>query len=114
MRQSDQAYRRRQMSEKNSVSDLLKRKFKPISDWKPAAQSSGKGYSLQAIFDEAIEEAKRRKGSLEKALEPLSEEAKNQIKEIAGLVEHAARKSSKEARSFLAKTLEGLAGKIKP
>ena len=88
-------------------SELWKRKFEPISDWKPAPQPSGNSGGSKSPFDEAFGEAQKAKESLKKMLKPFSDVAKGKIKEIAS-------KSSKEARSFLAKTLESVAEKIKP
>ena len=89
-------------------SELWKRKFEPISDWKPAPRTSGNsGGGSKSPFDEAFGEAQKAKESLKKILKPISDVAKEKIKEMAS-------KSSKEARSFLAKTLESVAEKIKP
>ncbi len=95
-------------------SELWKRKFEPISDWKPAPQTSGISNGAKSLFDEAFGEAQKAKESLKKILEPFSDEAKGKIKEMASVLDDVASKSSKEARSFLAKTLEAVAEKIKP
>ena len=95
-------------------SELWKRKFEPISDWKPAPQTSGNSGGSKSLFDEAFGEARKAKESLKKILEPFSEKAKGKIKEMASALDEVAGKSSKEARSFLAKTLESIAEKIKP
>lgn len=95
-------------------SDLWKKKFEPISDWKPAPQSSESSGGAKSMFDEAFGEAQKAKDSLMKILEPFSDEAKGKIKEMASVLDDVASKSSKEARSFLAKTLESMAEKIKP
>jgi len=102
------------MNAKPDPSELLKRKFEPISDWKPAGQSSSAGEVLKSFFQETLEEAQKRGESFGKALEPFTEDAKTKIRDLAAFLEEAAGTSSKEARSFLAKTLESLAGKIKP
>ena len=78
-----------------------------MSDWKPAPQTFGKSGGSKSPFDEAFGEIQKAKESLKKILEAFSDQAKGKIKEMAD-------KSSKEARSFLAKTLESAAGKIKP
>lgn len=98
------------MSEKDTMSEILKRKFGPISDWKPAAQSGSAGQALKSILNEA------QKGmeSLEKLLDPLADDAKAKIKDAAATIEEVAAKSSKEARGFLARALETVAQKIKP
>ncbi len=102
------------MNAKPDKSELLKRKFEPISDWRPAAQTSNAGEALKSFFQDTLEEAQKRGESFGKALEPFTEDAKGKIKDLAGFLEGMAGKSSNEARSFLAKTLESLAGKIKP
>ncbi len=95
-------------------SELWKRKFEPITDWKPAPQTFGNSGSSKSLFDEAFGEAQKAKESLKKMLEPFSDRAKGKIKETASMLDEVASKSSKEARSFLAKTLESVAEKIKP
>ncbi|MEW6140209.1 MAG: hypothetical protein AB1733_18450 [Thermodesulfobacteriota bacterium] len=95
-------------------SELLKRKFGPISDWKPARDKFDVTEALKSIFNETLEQAQKRREALEKALGPLTEEAGGKIKEMARFLEESATKSSHEARSFLAKTLQAMADKIKP
>ena len=95
-------------------SELWKRKFEPFTDWKPAPQASGNSGGSKSMFDEAFGEAQKPKGSLKKRLEAFSDEAKGKIKEMASVLDEVASKSSKEARSFLAKTIESVAEKIKP
>jgi hypothetical protein len=95
-------------------SEFWKRKYEPISDWKPAPQTSGISEGAKSLFDEALGEAQKATESLKKILEPFSDDAKSKIKEMASVLDDAASKSSKEARSFLAKTLESVAEKIKP
>jgi hypothetical protein len=99
------------MAENESITEILKRKYEPFTDWKPVCQckSAGGGF-----LDEALEEAKKGKESIEKFLEPLTEDARKKIRDAASTIEEVAEKSSREARSFLAKSLETLAGKIKP
>ena len=94
-------------------SELWKRKFEPISDWKPAPQTS-RDSGAKSLFEDVLGEAQKARESLKKALEPFSDDAKGKIKEMASVMEEVASKSSKEARSFLAKTLESVAEKIKP
>lgn len=98
------------MSEKDPLSEILGRKFGPVSDWKPASQGGSVGQGLKSILDEA------QKGmeSIEKLLDPFAEDAKAKIRGAAATLEDVAAKSSKEARSFLAKALEAVAEKIKP
>jgi hypothetical protein len=98
----------------NQGSELWKRKFEPITDWKPAPQSSGNSGGSKSGFNEAFGEAQRLKGSLNKVLESFSDGAKGKIKEMALVLDEVANKGSREARSFLAKTIESLAEKIKP
>jgi hypothetical protein len=102
------------MGEKDAKSDLLKRKFGPISDWKPATQSSLGSSSLDKILNETVESAKNSLESLVKTLEPLTEGADEKVKKMAASLESTASKSSKEAREYLAKALETIAEKIKP
>lgn len=102
------------MEDEKFRSELLKRKFGPISDWRPASQKPDITQTLKSIFNETLEQAQKRKEALEKALGPLTDEAGTKIKDMAQLLEKTAVKSSKEARSFLAKTLEAMASKIRP
>ncbi len=104
------------MEDKDRVSrsDLLKRKFEPISDWRPAKSEPSIVSGIRSVLSDALEEAQKVKETLEKVLEPFSEDAKKKIKNAASILEETASKSSGEARSFLAKTLEALAEKIKP
>ncbi len=95
-------------------SELLMRKFEPISDWKPAGETSDITQTFKSIFNETLEQAQKRKEVLERALGPLAEEAWTKIKDMAGFLEDTTIKSSNEARSFLAKTLEAIAEKLKP
>ncbi len=90
--------------------DLLKRKYEPFTDYRPADEGS----ALKALWNDTVEQAQKGKEALEKKLEPFTEDAGVKIKEFASLIEDVASKSSKEARSFLAKTLEAVAQKIKP
>jgi hypothetical protein len=102
--------RRKGMSQE---SELWKRKFEPISDWKPASQAWTSD-GVKSLLDDALGEAQKAAESLKKRLEPFSDDAKSKIKEMASVLDDVASKSSKEARSFLAKTLESVAEKIKP
>jgi uncharacterized protein with gpF-like domain len=99
------------MTENNSNPELLKRKFEPISDWKPAESTSS---NVDKMISEAVKTAQKSLESLGKSLEPYSEEATNKIKEMASSLDGVVGKSSKEARSWLSKTLETLAEKVKP
>jgi len=101
------------MNHKPELSELLKRKFESISGWKPADQAAG-GYSIKAVLQDTLQEAQKTRQAVERALEPFSEDAKTKIKEAAAYLEDVASSSSKDARSFLAKTLSALAEKIKP
>ena len=76
---------------------------------KPAPQSSGDSVGAKSLIEEALGEAQKAKESLKKALEPFSDEAKDKIKDMAAVIDEVASKSSKEARSFLAKTLQAVA-----
>jgi hypothetical protein len=98
----------------NRGSELWKRKFEPITDWKSAPQSSGNSGGSKSGFVEAFGETQKPKGSLNKILESFSDGAKGKIKETASALDGMAGKYSKEARSFFAKTIESLAEKIKP
>ena len=94
--------------------ELWRRKFEPISDRKSTEQTSGNSVDSKSGFNEALGEAQKAKTSLEKMLEAMSDEAKGKIKETVSVLDGMASKSSREARSFLAKTLESVAEKIKP
>jgi len=96
------------MAEKSPGEELWKRTYEPISGWKPARSES------TSVVGGAFNEVYKAKESLTKLLEPLSEDAKDKIKEVARIVEDLAGRSSREARSLLAKTLETIADKIKP
>ncbi|MBI5568396.1 MAG: hypothetical protein HY914_00470 [Desulfomonile tiedjei] len=102
------------MNDEKFRSELLRRKFEPISDWRPVEQSSDLTQTLKSLFGETLDQAQKRKESWEKALGPLTEEAGTKIKDMARFIEGAAVKSSKDARSFLAKALETMADKLKP
>ena len=57
---------------------------------------------------------RRPRESLVKALEPIAVEARDKIRDVTSVLDEAAGKSSVEVRSFVAKTLESMAEKIKP
>jgi hypothetical protein len=88
--------------------ELWKRKYEPFSDWRPASGS------YRSVLEDPLGEAQRLKQSLKSILEPFAEDAKEKIKEMAVVLEEMASKSSTETRTVLAKTLESIAGKIKP
>jgi hypothetical protein len=94
--------------------ELLMRKFEPVTDWKPAGAPADITDVLKRVFNETLEDAQKRREALEKALGPLSEDAWARIRELGGFLEDATAKSSKEARSLLAKTLQAMADRIKP
>lgn len=96
------------MNQKNEGPELLKRKYEPFSDWRPAAGA------YRSVLEDPVGEAQKFKESLKKTLEPLAEDALVKIKEMAVVIEEVASRSSKETRSFLAKTLTSLAEKVKP
>jgi len=98
------------MGEKPELSELLKRKFEPVSDWRPAMEASGPLGSVRGIVS-ALEKTLQ---TVEQALGPFSDEAKNKMKEVVSTVGEVADKSSTEARSALSKALSVLAEKIKP
>ncbi len=102
------------MDEKQTGSELLKRKFDPISDWKPATSTFGEASGPRAVLEEALEGIGKGKDALTKMLEPFSEEAKTRIKEMVGTLDDVASKSSTEARSFLANILSAMSEKIRP
>lgn len=91
------------MSEEKDLSEILKRKYEPVSDWRPARSDTSPLESLKGFFADTLE-----------TLEPLSEEAKSKIKTAAEVLEDVAERSSTEARSVLARALEKLAEKVKP
>jgi hypothetical protein len=102
------------MDEKQTESELWRRKFEPISDWKPAAGTSGASSGPRAALEEALEGIGKGKDAVTKMLEPFSEEAKTKIKDMVGVLDDVASKSSTEARSFLANILGAMAEKIRP
>ena len=97
------------MAEQQPHEDLLKRRFEPVSDWRPA-RTAPLSAQIKAAVGGAMDDALKK---LE-GLEPITEEARDKIKEIASLAEDVASRSSNEARSFVAKALETVAEKIKP
>ncbi len=101
------------MTDEKLLKELLKRKFEPVSDWRPVKQAS-LADRFRSTVGETVGDAQKRMEALEKALEPLTEDAKTRMREAASLVEEAASKSSKEARTFLANALQTLADKVKP
>jgi len=86
------------MDEKQTGSDLWKRKFKPITDWRPAGGMSGWASGSRALLEDALEGLGKGKDALAKKLEPLGEEAKIKIKDSIKVMEDVASKSSVEAR----------------
>lgn len=102
------------MNEKQTDSELWKRKYKPVTDWKPAGETSSSSSGPRALLEEAMEEIGKGKDALVRKLEPLSEEAKTKFKDTIKVLDEVASKSTTEARSFLAKLLSDTADKIKP
>ncbi|MBI5252489.1 MAG: hypothetical protein HY912_23590 [Desulfomonile tiedjei] len=102
------------MNEKQTGSELWRRKFEPVTDWKPASESSGAYSGPRAMIEDALAGIGKSKDALTKALEPFSEEARTKIKDMVGVLDDVASKSSTEARSFLANILAVMAEKIKP
>ncbi|MFH1117161.1 MAG: hypothetical protein V1792_24850 [Pseudomonadota bacterium] len=98
------------MSEKNDLSDLLKRKFEPASDWKPAGGSSAPLSGVKALVG-ALESVMQ---NAEQTLGPISDDAKAKVREILDTASEVADRSTTEARSALSKALSVLAEKIKP
>ncbi len=94
--------------------ELVNRKYEPFSDWRPAKEQSEVTQALKNLVNGTVEQAQKTKETLEKKLEPFTDEAGAKIKEFAALIEDVASKSSKDARSFIAKALENVAQKIKP
>lgn len=88
------------MTEQNSTEDLLKRKFEPFSDWRPA--SSGRR-SVASIVDAVSE-----------AFEPYTKDLQVKVKDLATSLEDVASKSSTDARGYLADAFESLAKKLRP
>lgn len=99
------------MADKTQGEELWKRKFGPVSDWKPATSCS---CGSRSVIGGAIDEVSKAKESVAKLLEPLSEDAKEKIKEVVRIVDDLAGRSTREARSLMARTLETIAEKIKP
>ncbi|MEW6532587.1 MAG: hypothetical protein AB1473_17285 [Thermodesulfobacteriota bacterium] len=102
------------MSKHTEMSELLKRKFDPVSDYRPVGPGSEKGSKLKSAVSDTLEEAHKIKEYVEKAIEPFADDAKVRIREASAALVDVAGKSSKEARKVLAKTLKGLAKKIEP
>lgn len=102
------------MDEHETESELWKRKFEPISDWKPAGEPSGPFSGARGVLEGAIEGIEKGKDALTRMVGPLSEEAKTKITDALGVLEDVAVKSSTEARSSLANLLEAMAQKIRP
>jgi len=102
------------MNEKKTESELWRKKFEPVTDWKPAAGTSGASSGPRALIEEALEGLGKSKDAVAKMLEPFSEDAQTKIKDMAGVVEEVASKSSSEARTFLANILGALEQKIRP
>jgi len=102
------------MDEKQSGSELWRRKFDPISEWKPAGATPGAFSGPRAVLEEALEGLEKGKDALTKMLEPFSEEAKTKIKDMVGVLDDVASKSSTEARTFLANILGAMSDKIRP
>ena len=98
------------MGEKPDVTELWKRKFEPVSGWKPAKRASGLQSSVKGIVG-ALEKTLQ---TVEQNLGPFSDDAKAKMKEVVNTVGEMADKSSTEARSALSKALTVLAEKIKP
>ncbi len=95
-------------------SELWQRKFEPITDWKTSVQTSENSGVSKLLVDESFGKSQKPTGSLKRILEACSDEAKGKIKEMASVLDDVAGKSSKKVRSFLAKTIESVAEKIKP
>lgn len=102
------------MGERQIQSELWMRKFEPISDWKPAGETSAAASGPRAVLEEALEGLGKGKEALGKLLEPFGDEAKTKIKDVLGMLDDVASKSSTEARSFLANILGAMSEKIRP
>lgn len=100
--------------EEKDFSEILKRKFSPITDYKPASERSSATASFRAFVSDVLDEVQKGGESLGKVVSPYTDEASRRIGEISNAIEDVASKSSSDARSFLAKVLESAAEKIKP
>jgi hypothetical protein len=98
----------------NREAQLWRRKFEPVTDWRPAPQSSSSTGDSKSVFEDPWRKAQEATESLVKALQPIAVEARDKIKDMTSVLDEAAGKSSVEVRSFVAKTLETMAEKIKP
>ncbi len=98
----------------NQGSELWRRKFEPVTDWRPAPQTSPSTGALKSVFEDPLGTAQKATESLVKALQPIAVEARDKIRDVTSVLDDAAGKSSVEVRSFVAKTLESMAEKIKP
>jgi hypothetical protein len=94
--------------------ELWRRKFEPVTDWRPAPQTSSSTGASRSVFEEPWRKAHEATESLVKALEPIAAEARDKIRDVTTVLDEAAGKSSVEVRTFVAKTLESMAEKIKP
>jgi hypothetical protein len=95
-------------------SELWRRKFEPVTDWRPARQTSSSTDASKSVLGDPLGNAQKAAESLVKALQPIATEARDKIKDVTSALDEAAGKSSVEVRSFIAKTLESMAEKIKP
>jgi hypothetical protein len=99
------------MKPQNQESELWRRKFEPVTDWRPASSSTG---DSKSVFEDSLAQAQKAAVSLVKMLEPIAVEARDKIKDVTSVLDEAAGKSSVEVRTFVAKTFESMAEKIKP
>jgi len=102
------------MNAQNQESELWRRKFEPVTDWRPASSASSSTGDSKSVFEDPLAQAQKAAVSLVKILEPIAVEARDKIKDVTSVLDEAVGKSSTEARSFVAKTLEAMAEKIKP
>jgi len=102
------------MNKPNKESELWRRKFEPVTDWRPASGASPSVGDAKSVFEDSLAQAQKAALSLVKMLEPIAVEARVKIKDVTSVLDEAVGKSSVEARSFVAKTLEAMAKKIKP
>ncbi|MFH0822020.1 MAG: hypothetical protein V2B18_04665 [Pseudomonadota bacterium] len=92
------------MPEKPSPSEILMRKFEPVTDWKPVEPPGSELEGLIAtIAREALGQVQSAAANIEKHLEP-----------VAGAIEATVSEWSGDARASLSRTLGMLADRIKP
>jgi ribosomal protein L22 len=102
------------MSNEKQESELWRRKFEPVTDWRPASGASSCTESSKTAVEERLAQAQKAAESFVKILESIAVEARDKIKDVTSVLDEAVGRSSGDVRSFVAKALEGMADRIKP